>query len=202
MKVFQAITKVQRELAKDGIAKDRQTSQYKFRGIDDIYNAIATILADSGVCIMPRMLSRTQESITTKNGTVMYHVVVEAEFDFVAAEDASKHTVKTWGEAFDSGDKATNKAMTAAHKYALLQTFTIPTEGDNDADATTIGQWQGLVEEIGDKMRAAKTLDELAKLYADGVKECRNNRDALIVIAEIKDKLKKEIGEKNEKAQT
>ena len=37
----------------------------------------------------------------------------------------------------DGGDKATNKAMSAAYKYALLQTFAIPTEGDNDADATT-----------------------------------------------------------------
>jgi hypothetical protein len=37
----------------------------------------------------------------------------------------------------DSADKATNKAMSAAYKYACLQTFCIPTEGDNDADATT-----------------------------------------------------------------
>jgi hypothetical protein len=62
---------------------------------------------------------------------------VEAEFDFVAASDGSKHTVKTYGEAMDSGDKATNKAMSAAYKYAAFQAFCIPTEGDNDADATT-----------------------------------------------------------------
>src|SRR5690606_19364534 len=41
------------------------------------------------------------------------------------------------GEAMDSADKATNKAMSAAYKYAAFQTFCIPTEGDNDADATT-----------------------------------------------------------------
>jgi hypothetical protein len=35
----------------------------------------------------------------------------------------------------DSADKATNKAMSAAYKYACLQTFCIPTEGDNDADS-------------------------------------------------------------------
>jgi hypothetical protein len=64
-------------------------------------------------------------------------VTVEAEFDFVCAEDGSKHTVKTFGEAMDSGDKATNKAMSAAYKYAAFQAFAIPTEGDNDADAQT-----------------------------------------------------------------
>lgn len=37
----------------------------------------------------------------------------------------------------DSGDKASNKAMSAAYKYAAIQTFCIPTEGDNDADSTT-----------------------------------------------------------------
>jgi hypothetical protein len=64
-------------------------------------------------------------------------VTVESEFDFVCAIDGSKHTVKTFGEAMDSGDKATNKAMSAAYKYAAFQAFSIPTEGDNDADAHT-----------------------------------------------------------------
>jgi hypothetical protein len=36
----------------------------------------------------------------------------------------------------DSADKATNKAMSAAYKYMAMQTFCIPTEGDNDADAS------------------------------------------------------------------
>ena len=63
-------------------------------------------------------------------------MTVEAEFDFVSADDGSVHTARTFGEAMDSGDKATNKAMSAAYKYACFQTFAIPTEGDNDADAT------------------------------------------------------------------
>ena len=56
--------------------------------------------------------------------------------DFVAIEDGSKHTVKTYGEAMDSGDKATNKAMSAAYKYAAFQAFAIPTEGNNSEDET------------------------------------------------------------------
>lgn len=67
----------------------------------------------------------------------MFYVTVEAEFDFVCAEDGSKHVVRTFGEAMDSADKATNKAMSAAYKYAAFQAFAIPTEGDNDADAQT-----------------------------------------------------------------
>jgi predicted outer membrane protein len=51
--------------------------------------------------------------------------------------DGSSHTIKTYGEAMDSADKATNKAMSAAYKYAAIQSFCIPTEGDHDADKTT-----------------------------------------------------------------
>jgi hypothetical protein len=73
----------------------------------------------------------------SQKGGALFYVTVDAEFDFVSAEDGTKHTVKTFGEAMDSGDKATNKAMSAAYKYACFQAFSIPTESDNDADAHT-----------------------------------------------------------------
>ncbi len=140
MNVYKAINAVQAELATTGISKDRTNTQgsgYKFRGIDDVYNAIAPLLAKHGLCILPRILSRQCDERQSKSGGALFYVTVEAEFDFVAAEDGSKHTVKTFGEAMDSGDKATNKAMSAAYKYAAFQAFSIPTEGDNDADAQT-----------------------------------------------------------------
>ena len=140
MKVYQAINNVQAELAKTGISKDRTNTQgsgYKFRGIDDVYNVVSPLLAKHGLCILPRMLGRVCEERQSKSGGALFYVTVEAEFDLVCAEDGSHHTVKTFGEAMDSGDKATNKAMSAAYKYAAFQTFAIPTEGDNDADGQT-----------------------------------------------------------------
>jgi ERF superfamily len=95
------------------------------------------LLARHGLCILPRVTSRDVTERASKNGGVLFYVTVAMEFDFVAAEDASKHTVVMYGEAMDSGDKATNKAMSAAYKYACMQAFSIPTEGDNDADAQT-----------------------------------------------------------------
>lgn len=137
MKVYQAINKVQAELAKQGIGKDRknQSQGYKFRSIDDVYNVLSSILAENNLCVLPRILSRDLRLAETKSGGSMHYVTVEAEFDFVSSEDGTKHTVKSYGEAMDSGDKATNKAMSAAHKYAMLMAFSIPTEGENDADA-------------------------------------------------------------------
>jgi hypothetical protein len=139
MKVYQAINAVQQALVAEGIGKDRRNQQqgYNFRGIDDIYNAVSPILAKSGLCILPRVLSRDCVERQTQKGGTLFYVTVEVEFDFVATEDGTKHIVKTYGEAMDSADKATNKAMSAAYKYAIMQAFAIPTEGDNDADATT-----------------------------------------------------------------
>jgi ERF superfamily protein len=139
MNVYECIAAVSDEIAKTGISKDRKNQQqgYSFRGIDDVYNALAPMLAKHKLVILPRILSRSVTERETQKGGVLFNVVVEAEFDFVSARDGSKHTARTYGEAMDSADKATNKAMSAAYKYAAFQSFCIPTEGENDADATT-----------------------------------------------------------------
>lgn len=140
--VYSAIAAVMAEMAKEGISKDRRSGdgggpKFQFRGIDDVYNALAPIMSTNGLMMLPRMLSREVTERASRNGGAMFYTVVEAEFDLVASEDGSKHTIRTFGEAMDSSDKSTNKAMSAAFKYAAMQAFCIPTEGDNDADATT-----------------------------------------------------------------
>ena len=122
MKVYQAINAVQKALAKCGISKDRKNSQgtgYMFRGIDDVYNVVSPLLAENGLCILPRVLSRQCEERQSKNGGALFYVTVEVEFDFVSSEDASKHTVKTFGEAMDSGDSAPT---------IDLRSFTLPAD--------------------------------------------------------------------------
>lgn len=138
-KVYKAITQVIASLAKEGISKDRKNDQqgYKFRGIDDVYNALSSCLSGAQLCVLPRVLKREITERQSAKGTALFYVVLDVEFDFVSAEDGSKHVIAVVGEAMDSGDKATNKAMSAAYKYACMQAFCIPTEGDNDADSST-----------------------------------------------------------------
>jgi len=155
-KVYKAITQVIAKIAKEGISKDRSNQQqnYKFRGIDDVYNALSSCLSEAQLCILPRVLKREVTERASKSGGTLFYVVLDVEFDFVSAEDGSKHTVAVIGEAMDSADKATNKAMSAAYKYACLQAFCIPTEGDNDADSTT--------HEVTPAQRAKQTKDAYA----------------------------------------
>jgi len=138
-KVYAAISKVMTDIGRIGISKDRKNEQqgFKFRGIDDVYNAMSGLLAGAGLCVLPRVTKLEVTERATKSGGVLFYVALDVEFDLVAAEDGSKHTVAVSGEAMDSGDKATNKAMSAAFKYACMQVFCIPTEGNPDADAET-----------------------------------------------------------------
>lgn len=139
-KVYPAIASVMAAMSRDGIAKSKTNKQgegYKFRGIDDVLNALSGVLSEHQLCILPRVIKREQVERQSNAGKALFYTTMEVEFDLVSAEDGSLHTVRTCGEAMDSGDKSTNKAMSAAYKYMALQTFCIPTEGDNDADAHT-----------------------------------------------------------------
>jgi hypothetical protein len=139
MKVYSAICAITAEMSKTGIEKKSKNSSqgYMFRGIDAVYGALSPLLAQYKLCVLPRVVERTVTEQQSKNGGILFYTTLKVEFDFVSAEDGSKHTVCTVGEAMDSGDKSSNKAMSAAYKYACFQAFCIPTEGDNDADAHT-----------------------------------------------------------------
>jgi len=130
MSVYKAISAVAKDMAEKGISKERENRQqgFQFRGIDQVYNALAPALVRHGLLILPLIIERTVTERQTQRGGVLFYVVVKAEFDFVGVEDGSVHTVTTYGETMDSGDKATNKAMSIAYKYAAFQTFCIPTE--------------------------------------------------------------------------
>lgn len=200
MKVYQAIQAVAAQMAKDGISKSRDNKQqgFKFRGIDETLNALAPVLSTHGLVILPRMVSRQVTERESRNGGVLFSVVVEAEFDFVSAEDGSKHTVRTYGEAMDSGDKATNKAMSIAFKYAAFLAFCIPVEGmGEDADATKhdvkpqpprgYEAWIATMESA-----AADSLDSLREAYKLGTKPMVDylKRNAPDVLTTLQDKAK------------
>lgn len=170
MSVYKAISQVMAKLSKEGISKDRKNQKqgYSFRGIDDVYNALASHLADAGLIILPRVLSRQVTERQTANGGTLFYVVLDVEFDLVSVE-GDKHTIRVSGEAMDSGDKATNKAMSAAYKYACMQTFCIPTEGDNDADSQT-HEVKYTADPRGDATADPKAVEDWCNSIADIVK--------------------------------
>lgn len=136
------------------IGKDQknQAQGFKFRGIDQFVNALYPALTKYGVFMAPRCVKEEHElkDVTRGSGKqgVDKHVTLLMEYDFFA-EDGSKVTIGPIpAEGLDSGDKATNKALSAALKYALIQTFSVPTEDMAEADLES--------PEIGAKTTANK----------------------------------------------
>jgi hypothetical protein len=68
---------------------------------------------------------------------MLVSVTLKVAFDLISPEDGSSHCIELYGEALDRGDKATAKALTAAYKSAMLQTFCVPIIGTEDADASS-----------------------------------------------------------------
>lgn len=133
--IFKQIPKIMADIV--AIEKKESDSvKYKFRAIDDMYNALHDILAKHKVFTVPVVLDERTEERKSRQGGVLIYRILKIRYIFYA-EDGSRFSSTVIGEAFDSGDKAANKSMSAAHKYALIQIFCIPTEGDKDSENAT-----------------------------------------------------------------
>jgi hypothetical protein len=134
--VYAAINAITGELAKEGIAKTHanEVDDYKYRSIDDVLDRLAPLLARHRLCVLPRALERHVSERADDQNRLLLHVAVRVSFTLTSVEDGTSHTVEAYGEALDGGDKATAKAMSAAYKAAMVQSFCIPVRGVEDPD--------------------------------------------------------------------
>jgi len=116
--------------------KNNKEQGFKYRGIDDVYNAIHPLFAKHGVFTAPEILERVQNEHLTKSGAAWKHVIIKVCYTYYAADGSSVKSV-IYGEGLDNGDKATNKALAVAHKYSLLQMFCVATDDMDDPDERT-----------------------------------------------------------------
>ena len=101
---------------------------YNFRGIDAVMNAVGPALREAGLVVVPDVREyHYGEILTGRDRRPMGHARVVVTYTFVAP-DGSTLACSAPGEAFDSGDKATPKAMSVAFRTALLQALCLPTD--------------------------------------------------------------------------
>lgn len=131
--IYLALAAILRDM--DAVAKERKNEAqgFKFRGIEDVYNALHPIFAAHGVTCIPIIEKVDLSEYTNTKGNKVFRSLVTAGYRFMAS-DGSYVDSKTVGEGMDHGDKATPKALSMAHKYVLFQTFLIPTADLMDAD--------------------------------------------------------------------
>lgn len=120
----------------NAIGKDQTNTaqKYNFRGIDDVYNSMHPLFKEQGIFMTTEVSEAKREERVSKSGGVNIWTLLTVKITYWAS-DGSNVVSTTQGEAMDSGDKGSNKAMAVAHKYSIIQTFAIPTkEGMPDMD--------------------------------------------------------------------
>lgn len=132
-KIYEAISNVMAEIGAIGKSKKNKQQGFMYRGIDDVMNALQPALVKHRVFIVPEVVSEQREERATKNGGILFYTRLEIVYRFYTVDGSFVET-KVIGEAMDSGDKASNKAMSVGYKYACFQVFCIPTEEMKDPD--------------------------------------------------------------------
>lgn len=175
--VYRAISAISASFARAGIAKAHTNliDQYQYRSIDDLLNRLSPLLARHRLCILPRVLARECEPVAGERDERLASVRLLVAFDLVSSRDGTCHTVQSWGEALDAGDKGTAKAMSAAYKSAMLEVFCVPVASD-DADASShrlktparetepVQGWPAWTDDILDMIGVCESLDALDRV--------------------------------------
>ena len=156
--IFKKIIEVMADI--NAIGKDRRNQQqgFQFRGIDDVMNELHSSLAKCGVFVLPKVLEETRTTGKTSRGGDMFYTRLKINFGFYA-EDGSHVDAVVIGEAMDTGDKASNKALSIGLKYAMLQVFCIPTEDEKDPDAVSPQPAAGTMQQQPQQKKTAAKFD-------------------------------------------
>jgi hypothetical protein len=130
------------------VGKDQKFSggkvNYNFRGIDGALNACHPVFQKLGITPSTKVIQYNSEAVEIgQYKTPGYHVTLLMEVSFFAP-DGTFITSTMAGEGLDTSDKATNKAMAAAFKYALYYTLCVATEemakDDSDHESPQLSQ--------------------------------------------------------------
>lgn len=143
--VYQALVNVAREV--EPVSKDREHrgagggETYKFRGIDDVMNAIHASMARNGVLPVPNddyaedldaSADRpwTYESVVRGGGKPWRHHLLRTRWTILGPNGTSLE-IPILSEALDNQDKGLGKARSYGMKDLLLRLLTLPTDDPN-----------------------------------------------------------------------
>lgn len=162
--IYELMPKVARAIG--AIGKEMQNKQqgWKFRGIDQVYDAAHKPLCDNGVFVTTEVVDSQREERASKQGGVLIYTTIRLKVTWTAPDGSSVSTTVV-GEGMDSGDKSSPKAMSEALKYAYFHTFTIPLSDIPDPDSETHEVAKKPV-----KQQSGPVMTEARKIFNDWVK--------------------------------
>jgi hypothetical protein len=168
---------------------------WSFAGEADLISKLRPAMIENGITVSPVKVEPliAGAEFTTKSGSRAVNRVFLFTFRFLHVPSGTSDLVQTIGEASDHSDKAANKAMTIALKYALRHYFVIET-GD-DPDLVAINRHNPNAAILKSALAAidkAKTKDELErieqKIHSPGSKFTDEQKGELVLYLERKRK--------------
>lgn len=178
--VITALNRVMRDVTKVEKKEENTMQHFRFRGVDATTKAVAPALREHGVVVVP-LVEEYEYDIEEfgKNATKMGHVMVKVRYRWYGPGGDFIDTVSV-GEATDTGDKCTAKAMSVAYRTCILQTLCLPTDDpDPDTDSyersggapqtakTPRGRGANDVVDWPARIAAATTVEELRVVWKD-----------------------------------
>ena len=112
-----------------------RSGSFNFRGIDAVMNAVGPAFRKYGIFVMPELLSEEYERVPRNNGGMMVATRVRVRYHIMSETGDGEFSGTAIGEANDTADKATAKAMSVAFRTFLLQSLVLPTD-EQDPDLT------------------------------------------------------------------
>ena len=134
MNIYEAISATMADVGAIGKQDQNKQQGFMYRGVDAVMNALQPAMLKNHLFVVPEVIDQTREDRVTQKGANLIYSILRMRFTFYA-EDGTSVSAVVIGEGMDSGDKASNKAMSIAFKYACFQVFCIPTEEMKDPDA-------------------------------------------------------------------
>jgi hypothetical protein len=176
-KIYRAVIDAMGQISAVSKSRTNGTQGFAYRGIDDVMNELHGILAKSRIFIVPTVLAEERTTGTTSRGGTMFYTRLKIKFTFYADDGSNVESVVI-GEAMDTGDKASNKALSIGLKYALLQVFCIPTEDDKDPDA--VSQDFNPSQPMGNTQQTSRPIQQPAMQQPNGLEDSKNRLQTLV----------------------
>lgn len=154
-----------------------QAQGFRYRSVDDVVNAVGPELRKVGLVCVPVDIQSDYDQITVgRNNTPMRHVAVKATYRIMGPADYLQ--VVSIGEAMDSADKATSKALAVAYRTLWVQTLCLPTDSPvtaGDEAAQDTAEWSPAPNDVVEDLR-----ERIAALSAERTEQlkawCQINR--------------------------
>ena len=168
MEITKSLCAITAEVGSIGKTKKNEQQGFKFRGVDDLMNTLHPLFAKYGIIVVPEVLESTREERITAKGAALVSAILKIRYHFTAI-DGSEICATVIGEGMDTADKASNKAMAVAYKYACFQVFCIPTEevAAADPDNYTPDRSIAASKVIMNRLYSCKSKDELRQIADD-----------------------------------